>query len=113
LETKKAAYFLIMIFLIPLPILIAGLITQQPTADSWPMFHQNLQRTGYLDTLGPLTNQTLWKFNTGGQMGSPAVQDGVVYVGGYDHKIYAFDAHTGAVSWLLSARKLSAAGRQQ
>ena len=63
------------------------------------MFHQNLQRTGYLDTVGPLTNQTLWKFNTGGQIGSPAVSGDAVYVGGYDHNVYAFNTQTGAQIW--------------
>jgi len=71
----------------------------QSSADSWPMFHQNLQRTGYLDTAEATTNQTLWKYNTGGQVGSPAVADGVVYVGSYDCKVHAFNAESGEHIW--------------
>ena len=32
-------------------------------------------------------------------MGSASVDDGVVYVGSYDHKIYAFNASNGALIW--------------
>ena len=70
----------------------------QSTADSWPMFHHDLTHTGVSDTSAPTTNQTLWEFNTGGQMDSPTVVDGVVYVGSYDHKVYAFNASDGAQS---------------
>ena len=59
------------------------------------MFHDDLAHTGYSNSAAPETNQTLWEFNTGGQVGSPSVVDGVVYVGSYDHKIYAFNASTG------------------
>jgi outer membrane protein assembly factor BamB len=100
MKKRQAVYFLIMLFLIPLPILVASLMPMGQSQDeSWPMFHQNLQRTGYLDTSPPTTNQTLWKFNTGGQMGSPAVQDSIVYIGGYDHKVYAFNVQTGKLIW--------------
>ncbi len=37
------------------------------------MFHDNLAHTGYSNSQAPETNQTLWKFNTGGQVGSPSV----------------------------------------
>jgi outer membrane protein assembly factor BamB len=50
---------------------------------------QNPLTHGYTDSVVPLTNQTLWKFNTGGQVGSPTVVDGVLYVGSYDHNLYA------------------------
>jgi outer membrane protein assembly factor BamB len=63
------------------------------------MFHHDLTHTGASDTSAPSTNQTLWKFSTGGQMGSPTVIGGVVYVGSYDNKIYAFNAKNGAVIW--------------
>ena len=55
--------------------------------------------TGNSGSVAPVTNATLWKFNTGGQVGSPTVVDGVVYVGSYDRKIYAFDASDGSVLW--------------
>ena len=76
-----------------------GVSSAQPTADSWPMFHHDLTHTGISGSAAPSTNQTLWKFNTGGQMDSPTVAGGVVYVGSYDHKVYALNASTGAPIW--------------
>jgi len=98
MEKKTIARFLIVLFFAPL-LLFAAFSDAQSLSESWPMFHQNLERTGYLETSAPVTNQTLWKFNTGGQVGSPTVVNGVVYVGSYDRKIYAFNAFTGALTW--------------
>ena len=61
----------------------------------WPMFHKNLKNTGKTELTAPIENKTLWKFNTGGQVGSPLVIDDVVYVGAYDRKIYALNANNG------------------
>jgi outer membrane protein assembly factor BamB len=48
----------------------------------------------------PKTCNPLWSVTTGGQVdSSPAVADGVVYVGSRDDKLYALDAATGAVLW--------------
>jgi hypothetical protein len=44
------------------------------------MFHHDLMHTGNSNSEAPNTNQTLWKFNTGGQVDSPVVAGGVVYV---------------------------------
>ncbi len=74
----------------------------QPNADSWPMFRRSLTHDGHSNSVAPQTNQTLWKFNTGGQVGSPTVVDGVVYVGSYDHKVYAFNTATGEVIWAFT-----------
>ena len=42
----------------------------------------------------------LWSYTTGGEVASsPAVADGVVYVGSYDGNVYALDAVTGACIW--------------
>jgi eukaryotic-like serine/threonine-protein kinase len=41
-----------------------------------------------------------WKFRTGGEVvSSPAVVDGVVYVGSNDGKLYAIDAANGSLKW--------------
>jgi outer membrane protein assembly factor BamB len=63
------------------------------------MFHHDFNHSGASDTAAPGINQTLWKVNTGGQMGSPTVADGVVYAGSYDTKIYAFDTSSGSLIW--------------
>ncbi len=78
---------LAMLFLI---LVYAGIIyAANSAADSWPMFHHDLSHTGVSGSATPSTNQTLWKFNTGGQMDSPTVAGGVVYVGSLDGNIYA------------------------
>ena len=42
----------------------------------------------------------LWSYTTGsGVTSSPAVANGVVYVGSYDDKVYALNASTGALLW--------------
>lgn len=32
-------------------------------------------------------------------MSSPTVANGIVYIGGWDHNVYALDARTGEVVW--------------
>ena len=71
----------------------------------WPMFHHDLQHTGYSASPAPNTNQTLWTYATGLIItSSPAVADGVVYIGlltpeSYGPNIYAVNATTGAPVW--------------
>src|SRR5207237_2080583 len=57
---------------------------------------ENVLNPGNVSGLG-----VAWTATTGGQIGSsPAVKDGVVYVGSNeDHKLYAFRARNGAVLW--------------
>jgi len=51
------------------------------------------------NSTAPNTNQTLWKFHTGGPVDSPVVSDGVVYFGSLDDKVYALNASNGALIW--------------
>jgi outer membrane protein assembly factor BamB len=42
----------------------------------------------------------MWSYTTGGDVASsPAVANGVVFVGSYDDNVYALDAVTGALVW--------------
>jgi len=69
-------------------------------SNSWPMFHNDLAHSGYSKSTGPLTNQTLWKYQTGSSIeSSPAVVDGVVYIGSEDQNFYALRASDGAQIW--------------
>ncbi len=44
--------------------------------------------------------QQQWTFKTGAKIWStPAVQQGILYVGSFDKKVYALDASTGAEKW--------------
>ena len=47
-----------------------------------------------------MTGEEKWSYLTGGIVdSSPAVADGVVYVGSQDHTLYALDARTGKRLW--------------
>jgi len=66
----------------------------------WPMFHHDLNHTGYSSSSGPTTNQTLWTYTTGGYVySSPAVADGRVYVGSIDDNVYCLNASNGVSIW--------------
>jgi outer membrane protein assembly factor BamB len=71
-----------------------------PAINWWPMFHHDPMHTGYSTSTAPTTNQTLWTYKTGGAVGSsPAVVNGVVFVGSSDDNVYALNATTGAKVW--------------
>ena len=72
----------------------------QSAGDWWPTFHHDSAHIGYSTSTAPTTNQTLWNYTTGASVeSSPAVVDGVVYVGSNDNKTYALNAATGALIW--------------
>ena len=70
------------------------------------MFRGNLQHTGVYSAAGvPKFNAIKWKFHTGGRVvSSPAVVDGVVYVGSTDGNFYATDAASGTVKWRFTTK---------
>jgi hypothetical protein len=66
----------------------------------WPLFHRNLEHKGTTPelVLPPLT--LLWNYTTGSDVySSPAVSDGVVYVGSFDNRVYGLNASTGVQIW--------------
>jgi parallel beta-helix repeat protein len=70
------------------------------TQYQWPMFRQNLMRTGYTESPAPKTSQKKWGYTTGSFVeSSPAVVDGKVYVGSWDNNTYCLDALTGTRIW--------------
>ncbi len=81
---------------------------QQPAGkcyNSWAQFHRyNMQRWNRCEkVLNVHTVKSLglkWSYTTGGGVySSPAVANGVVYVGSGDYKVYALNASTGALLW--------------
>ena len=72
---------------------------------SWPMFGGDPAHTHFsLDTKINVSNVSgltqRWATPTEGHVySSPAVVNGVVYVGSLDGKVYALDTTTGAVRW--------------
>jgi len=74
--------------------------TIQASSDDWPMFHHDLQHSGFSASTAPNKNVTLWDYGTGGSVDScPAVVDGEVYVGSGDNKTFCLDAFTGTLVW--------------
>src|SRR3984885_14463691 len=65
------------------------------------MFRSNLQHTGVYEAAGiPKFSKVKWKFHTAGQIiSSPAVANGMVYVGSTDHHLYAIDQDSGVEKW--------------
>jgi hypothetical protein len=69
-------------------------------------FHGNIARTGVYDTPGPKQlGGVKWKFTAGGPIvTSPAIADGVVYIGAMDGHLYAIDEQTGKEKWNFKSR---------
>jgi polyvinyl alcohol dehydrogenase (cytochrome) len=72
---------------------------------NWPKYGRTLHNT-FSRLVSPITARTVaalvpaWTFPTGDAVtASPAVVDGVVYVGAWDGFFYALDAQTGALQW--------------
>ena len=83
-------------------IVLTGSGSDGVSTTSWPMFRHNPRHTGYSTSKAPKTNQTLWTYTTGqGGASSPAVADGMVFVGGHG-KLYALNETTGAQIWSSS-----------
>ena len=76
-------------------------LTASECSEDWPMFHQNLNRTG-ASTSFIAANLTalMWNYSTGGSVySSPAIVDSHVYVGSRDGYIYCLNASTGQKIW--------------
>ncbi len=90
--------------LIMLSLLLVGVVSA-----SYPMFHYNGQRTGYVPEDGPQNNTILWKANLGEFIGAPpAVEGGRVYIGvwpdmnfasGEEYYLFCLNASTGSEVW--------------
>ncbi|MEI7827417.1 MAG: PQQ-binding-like beta-propeller repeat protein, partial [Euryarchaeota archaeon] len=82
----------------------AGIVSAQAAIQIKTMqFRYNAAHTGDYSAVAGNTqpnNHLKWKYTTeGGVWSSPAIANGVVYVGSNDNKVYAFNAATGAKKW--------------
>jgi len=91
-------FFLVCILGLIIP--VATVVTAAGPGEAWK-FRSDLPNSGIYDDGGTRPAGTLlWNFTVGnGFNSSPAVVDGVVYVGCDDNKLYAFNANTGGLLW--------------
>ena len=80
--------------------------TSSPSPADWTQFHRdNMQRWNPYETVLGVGNvgglQLKWKKSAypNNPLSSPAVVNGVVYIGSGDGNVYALDASTGATLW--------------
>lgn len=68
------------------------------------MFRNDLVHSGVYAALGvPKLNGVKWAFHTQGEViSSPAIVNGIVYVGSNDGNLYAIDQQTGSKKWSFS-----------
>jgi outer membrane protein assembly factor BamB len=59
--------------------------------------------TGYLIAWDSLTGHELWKFRAAPIESSPLLAGHTLYVGSWDHRVYAIDARTGRKRWSFEA----------
>lgn len=79
------------------PLAMAG------AGSEWLMFHHDPAHLGYTISPAPKTSSVRWKYRTGNWVySSPAVADGMVFIGSYDNNVYALDEMTGALVWNYS-----------
>lgn len=76
--------------------------SHQDEPDGWPMFLRDAtnNRPDVGDGSAAAEPRLEWTYETGGDhWSSPVVADGTVYIGSYDHHLYAIDAATGDLQW--------------
>jgi len=67
---------------------------------SWPMFRGGQRLLGRAQGALPDSMVLVWKFKTDGAIkSSPAIDDGLVFIGSDDGNIYAIDLRTGGRVW--------------
>ena len=86
--------------LLPLLILCGTL-----TAQDSPMFRNDPAHSGLYSGGVPRFHKVRWAFHTGGEVvSSPAIVNGIVYVGSNDGNLYAIDEKAGAQKWRFAAK---------
>ena len=82
-------------------LLLLPLLASTTPAPAQDTFHSNVARTGVYASPGPQqTPQVQWKFKAAGAIvGSPAIANGVLYIGSMSGHLYAIDQRTGQERW--------------
>ncbi len=92
--------------ILSLIILISGICGTAEAIDDWPMFHHDSALGGYSISSAPDTNTVLWIYDTntagyGGMVSSPAIVNGILYIGAMDSNLYAVNVIDGSLIWVF------------
>lgn len=81
--------------------MISSALGQAPSASGdWPMFRGNPALTGVATSTLPGKPEVLWKFRAGEAISSsPAISDGVVYIGCDNGNLYAISLKDASLIW--------------
>src|SRR5712692_1325069 len=81
--------------------LLVVLLASPRHATAQSTFHANIAHTGVYESPGPVQmNGMKWVFKTEGPIvGSPAVANGIVFIGSTDGSLYGVDEDTGQQRW--------------
>ncbi len=90
----------------PSVLLVVFWIAAAALSQDAPMFRNDLAHTGVYDAVGvPRLTGVKWKFHSGGLVvSSPAIADGLLYVGSSDGYLYAVDLRSGAMKWKFATK---------
>lgn len=78
---------------------IADGVVYQALMDPSPCGNPDREAPGYLAALDADTGDELWRFEAGVIESSPLVENGVVYFGSWDGRVYAVDLETHEARW--------------
>jgi outer membrane protein assembly factor BamB len=99
---KKAIFFFTLLLIATLPVMggVRSSFGGSANVSGWPMFHRDPSHLGYTTSLAPEIESLRWNYKADGYVfSSPAVADGIVFVGSSDTRVYALDELTGGQVW--------------
>src|SRR3954463_5886958 len=87
-------------------VMLVLLVIVGPVAIAQTTFHGNNARTGVYQAVGPkVLKGVKWQFKTQGAIvSSPAIANGLVYIGSSDGTLYAVDQASGQQKWKAQTR---------
>ncbi len=90
-------------------LLSVGLAMSASATVDWPMFHHDIQQTGYSESSSaPGKNHTIWNFSATLSHSSPVITDGKVIITSVkDNQIYALSESNGSKIWNKSIPNLA------
>src|SRR5580704_12001986 len=88
--------FVVLAFLFPALVFAADPVKE----GDWLLQRGNPLQTGFVKSALPDKLEVLWQFATKDAIeGTPAVHDGIVYIGSLDGNLYALDLASGQQKW--------------